>query len=56
MKTKDTASQYEEFCDIVREYEAIYGTSKCTGNSSRDEEYRKLLARREELRRQNLSR
>lgn len=44
--------KYERLLDRLREYERIYGTDTYTGNSTRDEGYRRLKQEVEEARSQ----
>lgn len=55
MITTQPLSEYEHFKEKVREYETIYGTATWTGDTSRDEEYRKLREKLADLRRKSLT-
>lgn len=48
------ASEYERLKEALGEYEAIFGTNTCTGDKTRDEEYKNLKKRLEYLRKKHI--
>jgi len=48
------ASEYERLKEALGEYEAIFGTNTCTGDKIRDEEYKNLKKRLDDLRKKHI--
>lgn len=55
MKTSyQPVSEYERLKEALGEYEAIFGTNTCTGDKTRDEEYKNLKKRLDDLRKKHI--
>jgi hypothetical protein len=51
---QQSASEYERLKEALGEYEAIFGTNTCTGDKTRDEEYKNLKKRLDDLRKKHI--